>query len=355
MGSAEWNPALLSGVGRGVIGSVLRAGLIGYGYWGPNLARNFNSSNAFRLARIADLSEKRRDLAQRSYPAVQVGADPAELIEAADIDVVVVATPVFTHYEFAKAALQSGKHVWVEKPICSNLEQARELADLAGTLEKVLMVDHTFLFTGAVQQMKEFVDKGDLGDLYYYDSVRINLGIFQHDCNVIWDLAPHDFSIMDYLLGPSARAVSAQGRDHFGTGFEDVAYVTVHYDNNLIAHFHVNWLSPVKIRRTLIGGSKKMLVWDDNNVDERLKVYNKGMEVTTREGLYRVLATPRFGDMYAPVISNTEALTAEVEYFANCIEKGATPFNDGAAGARIVAMLEATDRSLRGNGRLIEL
>ncbi|MEX2015610.1 MAG: Gfo/Idh/MocA family oxidoreductase [Candidatus Hydrogenedentales bacterium] len=334
---------------------MLRVGLVGYGYWGPNLARNFAGNPECRLVRIADMSDKRRKLAQSNFAGTDVVDDAARVTQADDIDVAVIATPVFTHYELAKAALQHGKHVWVEKPMTSNSEQARELIDLADSKGVTLMVDHTFLFTGAVQEMKKLVDGDELGKLYYYDSVRINLGLFQHDINVIWDLAPHDLSIMDYLLGPSAQAVSAHGCGHFETGFEDVAYVTVFYPDNLIAHFHVNWLSPVKLRRTVVGGSNKMLVWDDLNAEERLKIYNKGMEVTTREGIYRVLATPRVGEMYAPIVPNTEALKAEVEYFVECVNEKKRPFNDGAAGGRIVSMLEATSRSLEQAGAIIEL
>ena len=214
---------------------------------------------------------------------------------------------------------------------------------------------HTFLFTGAVKMMKELIDGDELGKLYYYDSVRINLGLFQHDINVVWDLAPHDFSIMDYLLGPKAQAVSAHGRGHFDTGLEDVAYVSVFYPDNLIAHFHVNWLSPVKLRRTVIGGAKKMLLWDDLNKEEQLKIYDKGMDVKTQEGLFRILATPRHGAMHAPIVPAPEALGSEVEYFAQCIHAGQQPHNGARAGARIVELLEATDRSLKADGRTIEL
>ncbi|MBI5092146.1 MAG: Gfo/Idh/MocA family oxidoreductase [Candidatus Hydrogenedentes bacterium] len=333
---------------------MLNVGLIGYGYWGPNLARNFDRRAECRLAQISDMRENRRALAKAAFPHTEV-VDDERILAAPDIDVMVIATPVFTHFDLAKKALLNGKHVWIEKPMTSNSEQARELVELAESKGLTLMVDHTFLFTGAVQKMKELVDSGELGDLYYYDSVRINLGLFQHDINVIWDLAPHDLSIMDYLLGPSVRAVSAQGSDHFKTGFEDVAYVNVFYDNNLMAHFSLNWLSPVKIRRTIVGGAKKMLVWDDVSQEEKIKIYNKGMEVTTREGVYRILATPRVGDMTAPVISNTEALATEVDYFISCIREKKRPINDGHAGLRVVSILEATDQSLREGGKIIEL
>lgn len=333
---------------------MLRTGLVGYGYWGPNLARNFNAHPAFALTRIADMSENQRKRAGAAFPGVDIVAEPS-VVRDPDIDVVVIATPVFTHFDLAKEALQNGKHVWVEKPMTSTSAQARELADLAEKHGRSLIVDHTFLFTGAVKMMKDLIDRDELGNLYYFDSVRINLGLFQHDVNVVWDLAPHDFSIMDYLLGPKALAVSAHGRGHFDTGLEDVAYVSVFYPDNLIAHFHVNWLSPVKIRRTVIGGAKKMLVWDDLNKEEQIKIYDKGMDVQTQEGLYRVLATPRHGAMHAPIVPALEALRTEVDYFAECIHAVKQPHNGGRAGARIVELLEATDRSLKEDGRVIEL
>lgn len=333
---------------------MLRTGLVGYGYWGPNLARNFNAHPAFDLVRIADMSENQRKRAAAAFPQVETVAEPS-VVRDPDIDVVVIATPVFTHFDLAKEALLNGKHVWVEKPMTSTSAQARELADLAEKQNRTLIVDHTFLFTGAVRMMKDLIDKDELGKLYYFDSVRINLGLFQHDVNVVWDLAPHDFSIMDYLLGPKALAVSAHGRGHFDTGLEDVAYVSVFYPDNLIAHFHVNWLSPVKIRRTVMGGAKKMLVWDDLNREEQIKIYDKGMEVQTQEGLYRVLATPRNGAMHAPIVPALEALKTEVDYFAECINAGTQPHNGARAGARVVELLEATDRSLKENGKMIEI
>lgn len=333
---------------------MLRIGLIGYGYWGPNLARNFSGHPECQLSCISDMNADRRAQAALAYPQAKVVAD-ADIVADADLDVIVIATPVFTHYPLAKAALEHGKHVWVEKPMTSSSVQARELTALAESQGRILMVDHTFLFTGAVRKMKTLVDSGEIGDLYYYDSVRINLGIFQHDVNVVWDLAPHDLAIMDFLLGPKAEAISAHGRGHFDTGLEDVAYVSVFYPGNLIAHFHLNWLSPVKIRRTVVGGSKKMLVWDDLNREEQIKIYNKGMDVETREGMYRILATPRSGEMYAPVVPAVEALRAEVAYFVECVNNNQTPLNGGAAGTRIVQMLEATDRSLKQNGAVIPL
>lgn len=334
---------------------MLRVGLIGFGYWGPNLARNFQGHRECELVRICDMSEKRRRFAKETHRNCDLVSDPESITRAADIDVVVIATPVFTHYELAKEALLNGKHVWVEKPMTSTSAQARELTELADSKGLSLIVDHTFIYTGAVQAMKKLIETGELGDLYYFDSVRVNLGIFQHDINVIWDLAPHDLSIMDYLLGPKVRAVSAHARGHFNTGLEDVAYLTVFYENDLIAHFHLNWISPVKLRRTVVGGSKKMLIWDDLNPDERIKIYDKGMDVRTLEGKYRILATPRVGEVYSPVINEIEALRSEVAVFVESILESVKLLNDGHAGTRIVDILEATDRSLSENGRVVEL
>ena len=334
---------------------MLRVGLVGYGYWGPNLARNFSRHPNFKLTCIADANAERRAAAAQAYPELEIVSDARRLCADPDTDVIVIATPVFLHYEFARQALLNGKHVWVEKPMTATSEQAKELVDLAESRGLILLVDHTFLFTGSVQKMKSLIDAGELGRIYYYDSVRVNLGIFQRDVNVIWDLAPHDFSIMDYLLGPTAKAVCAHGRGHYNTGLEDVAYVTVFYEGDLIAHFHLNWLSPVKMRRTLVGGSKRMLSLDDMNQEDGLKVYNKGMEVKTRQGRYDVLATPRFGEMYAPVVPNVEALKTEVDHFYDCIVDGQRPRNDGSAGLRVVKLLEATDRSLAGEGRVVDL
>jgi predicted dehydrogenase len=334
---------------------MLKIGLIGYGYWGPNLARNFSGNPECELVRIADRDQDRRGRAQTAHPNVEVVQDDADITGATDIDVVVIATPVFTHFDLGKTALENGKHIWMEKPMCSTADQCKELVDLAESKGLTLMVDHTFLFTGVVQKMKSLVESGALGDLYYYDSVRINLGLFQHDVNVLWDLAPHDISIMDYILGPSALAIAAHGVSHFNTGLEDVAYLSVFYENNLMAHFHVNWMSPVKIRRTVLGGSKKMLLWDDMDPEEKLRIYDKGADITTREDTYGILADYRIGEMVAPVIPTVEALGSEVAYFIECIEKQERPHNDGEAGLRVVKILEATDRSLKADGKLIEL
>jgi predicted dehydrogenase len=278
--------------------------------------------------------------------------DPAELMYCSEIDAIAVVTPVWTHYELAKAALQNGKHVFVEKPFTSNAVQAEELIALAERKNLKIMVDHTFLFTGAVQKIKHLLDEGALGKLYYYDSTRVNLGLFQHDVNVVWDLAPHDLSIIDHLIQKTPEAISATGQTHL-SGHEDVAFITLYFPDKVIAHINVNWLSPVKVRTTLIGGEKKMLVWNDLEADEKIKIYDKGVNVTSREGLYNLLVHYRSGDMWAPQIEQVEALSRELTYFVDCILNDQIPFNDGHAGLRVVKMLEAANRSMQKRGELV--
>ncbi len=299
---------------------------------------------------ICDLDEKRLNVAKSAYPFLKGYSDPKEIINSADIQAVAIVTPVYTHYELAKAALENGKHVFVEKPFTSNVKQAEQLISLAHKKNLIIMVDHTFLFTGAVKKIREVLDTQELGSLFFYDSTRVNLGLFQHDINVVWDLAPHDFSIMNYLINKDPIAISAQGTEHFGTGLEDVAYIAAHFDNGFIAHFHCNWLSPVKIRKTLISGDKKMLVWDDLAADEKIKIYDRGVEFKNGDGVHQLLVSYRSGDMYSPKISNIEALLLEVEYFSECIEKNMNPLNNGEAGLKVVKMLEATDKSLKNGG-----
>jgi predicted dehydrogenase len=271
-----------------------------------------------------------------------------------DIDAIAVVTPVWTHYELAKAALENGKHIFVEKPFTSNAAQAEELISLAAQENLKIMVDHTFLFTGAVKKIKQLLQDGALGKLYYYDSTRVNLGLFQHDVNVLWDLAPHDLSIMDHLIQETPEAISATGQTHLN-GHEDVAFITLYFPNKIIAHINVNWLSPVKVRTTLIGGEKKMLVWNDLEADEKIKVYDKGVKISSPEGVYNLLVNYRSGDMWAPHLEQIEALSQELAYFADCIANDETPMNDGKAGLRVVRMLEAASESLIQRGALVYL
>ena len=243
----------------------------------------------------------------------------------------------------------------MEKPFTSTVAQAEELIELADKKNLKIMVDHTFLFTGAVRKIRELVDDDVLGDLYYYDSMRVNLGLFQHDINVIWDLAPHDLSIMDFIVDEKAEAIMASGKPHFNNGLEDIAFITVYFTNNVIGHFNVNWISPVKVRTTLIGGEKRMLVWNDLDADEKIRVYDKGVKVENAEGIYDLLVSYRSGDMWAPKVEQTEALRAEAEYFIDCILNDKTPFNDGHAGLRVIKMLEASNKSLKNEGKMVKL
>ncbi|MBP9853329.1 MAG: Gfo/Idh/MocA family oxidoreductase [Candidatus Omnitrophica bacterium] len=334
---------------------MLNFGVIGYGYWGPNIVRNLMSIRETNVKMISDLNPKVLERAQENYPSVEITTDIEQIFKNPGIDVVAIITPVSTHFQLAKRALECGKHIFVEKPFTFNVKQAEELITLAERNRLTIMVDHTFLFTGAVRRIKEEIDHGLLGDIYYYDSTRVNLGLFQQDVNVIWDLAPHDFSILDYLLMKTPTKISAVGIDHFDRGIENIAYVTMYFQENLIAHFNFNWLSPVKMRNTLIGGSKRMLVWDDLQTDEKLKIYDKGVDIDSKEGIYRSLIDYRLGDMRSPRVDPSEALKQELIYLVKCIENNQTPINDGHAGLRVVRMLEATDESLKHGGKVIKI
>lgn len=303
---------------------------------------------------IADLDANARHRAQRTYPSLRITADPGEIVTSTLIDAVAVVSPVWTHYELTKTALMNGKHVFVEKPFTLNAAQGEELVELAERRSLKIMVDHTFLFTGAVRKISQLVDEDALGKLYYYDSTRVNLGLLQHDVNVLWDLAPHDLSIMDHLIREMPEAVVATGEKHLND-YEDVAYMTLYFPGKTIAHINVNWLSPVKVRMTLIGGEKRMVVWNDLVADEKVRIYDRGVKTTTQEGVYKLLVNYRSGDMYAPQLEQVEALQLELKYFVDCISNGETPFNDGRAGLRVVRMLEAASESLRHRGSLVKL
>ncbi|HEY1807502.1 MAG TPA: Gfo/Idh/MocA family oxidoreductase [Acidobacteriaceae bacterium] len=329
-------------------------GVIGYGYWGPNVVRNLSTLEGSQVLAIAELNPAAQKRAQKAYPGIQITADTNEVLTSPEIDAIAVITPVWTHFELAKAALENGKHVFVEKPFTSNVQQGEELIELAERKGLTIMVDHTFLFTGAVRKISHLMKEGTLGRLYYYDSTRVNLGLFQHDINVLWDLAPHDLSIMDYLIDGRPEAIVATGQSHLNS-HEDVAYMTVYFPENVIAHINVNWLSPVKVRTTLIGGEKRMLVWNDLEADEKVKVYDKGVNITNNEGVYRLLVNYRSGDMWAPQLEQVEALREELTYFVDCVTHSKKPFNDGCAGLRVVQMLESATQSLRERGALVYL
>jgi len=332
---------------------VIRIGIIGYGYWGPVVARNFQATDGCQLVSVCDAKPAAQERARKALPGIRVTGDVSEIVRSPDIDAVAVITPVWTHFEFAKAALENGKHVFVEKPFTASSSEASQLIDLAAARKLQIMVDHTFLFTGAVRKIRQLINQGVLGKLFYYDSSRVNLGLFQHDVNVVWDLAPHDLAIMNYLIDAEPESVSATGQCHLN-GLEDMAYLSVYFPS-MLAHISVNWLSPVKVRTTLLGGEKKMVVWNDMEADEKVKVYDKGVEITNGQGVYDLLVSYRSGDMWAPKVDQTEALKVEAKYFVECIEKNETPFNDGIAGLRVVRLLEAAAQSLKNRGRPVQL
>jgi predicted dehydrogenase len=332
----------------------IRIGVIGYGYWGPNIVRNFHGQEGSRVVAVCDRSPKALQRVSQSYPDMLTTTDYDELLRATDIDAIAIVTPVWTHYELAKIALKNGKHVFVEKPFTCKEAQAEELIELADRKNLKIMVDHTFLFTGAVKRIQGLIGDGTLGDLFYYDSTRVNLGLFQHDVNVIWDLAPHDLSIMNYLIKEKPEAVVATGERHLNA-VADVAFITLYYPNKVIGHINVNWLSPVKVRTTLIGGEKKMLVWNDLEADEKIKVYDKGVQISNGDGRYELLVSYRSGDMWSPRVEQVEALKVEAAYFVDCIMNNKTPFNDGVAGLQVVRMLQAADQSLHEKGKVIAL
>jgi len=333
----------------------INIGVIGYGYWGPNIVRNFSTANGATLFSVCDSDSAALARCKQNYKNIHVCSDYRDITRLFEINAVAIITPVSTHFEIAKDALLHQKHIFIAKPFTLKQDEAKELIDIANKNKLIIMVDHTFLFTGAVRKIKSLIDEDALGNLFYYDAIRVNLGLFQSDVNVIWDLAPHDLSIMDYVVHEKPAAISATGADHFSRGLVDMAYVTIFFDSNIITHLNLNWLSPVKIRRTLIGGEKKMLVWNDVKIDEKLMIYDKGVDVTTKEGMYKILVDYRMGDMWSPRLDRTEALRNETQYFIDCIVKGDVPINDGESGLRIVKMLEAADESIRQDGRKIKL
>jgi predicted dehydrogenase len=335
---------------------IINVGVIGCGYWGPNLVRNFSEIPGAKVKTVSDFRLDLLTKMQARYPTIEITTDCKDIFNDPEIDAVAIATPVSTHYNLALAALQAGKHVMVEKPMTETTEQSLRLIAEAEQRNLVLIVDHTFVYTGAVRKMQELVSKNELGDIYYYDSVRVNLGLFQHDVNVLWDLAVHDLSIMDYVLDAKPYAVSATGISHIPDGPENIAYLTLFFERNLIAHLHVNWLAPVKVRRTLIGGSQKMVVFDDLDPSEKVKVYDKGITLNDpAQPSYQMMIGYRAGDMWAPHLEVTEALRTEALHFVQCIRTGDRPITDGQAGLRVVRILEAATQSLKQQGQLIKL
>jgi len=333
---------------------MINIGIVGYGYWGPNLVRNFAETPGANVAAVADFDTAKLEIVQRRFPAVKVTTRYQDLLDDPNIDAIAVATPVNTHYALGLAALKAGKHLWLEKPMCETAVQARELVDEAERRNLVLLVDHTFIYTGAVRKMAEIMKSGELGRVYYYDSIRVNLGLFQRDVSVISDLAVHDFSILDYLLGEHPVAVSASGTNHFPGTPENLAYVTLFYESGTIAHANVSWLAPVKVRQILVGGSKKMITYDDLEPSEKIKVYDKGISFTDDpQKIQEMRVGYRTGDMWAPKLSITEALRLEGEHFVDCIENNKVPQTDGHLGVRVVELIEAANSSMRRRGETV--
>ena len=331
---------------------LLRIGVIGYGYWGPNVVRNFYNAKDATVVSVCDMSEAALGRVQQLYPSMNVTTSTSDIFRNPDIDAVAIVTPISQHYPLAKEALEAGKHVFVEKPFTSCVSEAEELIELAEQKNLQIMVDHTFIYTGAVRKIHELIELSELGSLYYYDSTRVTLGMFQPDSNVVWDLATPDLAILYYLLPNEPEAIVATGEKHVN-GIEDMAFVTMYFSDNVIAHLNVNWLSPVKIRTTLIGGEKRMLVWDDLEADEKIKVYDKGVERRSSDPDYDLRVNYRAGDMWAPRVESVEALALEAQRFVDCVSSGTAADNDGHAGLRVVRMLEAIDESMSHKGKMV--
>ena len=335
----------------------IKVGVIGCGYWGPNLIRNFNENAYTDIQYACDLDLKSLEKIKLRYPSVITTRHYHDLLRDKDLQVIAVATPVHTHYKLASEILNAGKHLLVEKPLAASVKEAEKLVNLAEKKNLMLFVDHTFIYTGAVRKMKDFISSGELGNLFYFDSVRVNLGLFQSDVNVVWDLAAHDVSIMDYIVSDQPKSVVAMGGSHTDNGIEDIAYVTVKFEGELMAHFHVNWMSPVKIRRIIMGGSKKMIVFDDLDPAEKIKIYDKGITFTKtdKELMYQNIVQYRIGDMHAPKIDQTEASKVLVDHLVDCIIKKKKPITDGESGLRVVRILEAADKSIKKGGVKVTL
>lgn len=335
---------------------MLGISVIGYGYWGPNLVRNFSQVPNVRVVSVCDQRPERRAYVESVYPAIKTCADVRDVWSNPTIDAVAIATPVSSHYELALQALRAGKHVFVEKPFTTTSEEAERLIEEAEKRQLTLMVDHTFVYTSAVRKIKELIDDGSTGKIMYYDSVRVNLGLFQHDVNVLWDLAVHDLSIMDFLFERSPVTIAATGMAHVRGQPENLAYLTCYFSDDLIAHFHVNWLAPVKVRQTLIGGSQKMIVYDDIEMSEKIKVYDKGITLSDNPAdIYQLKVGYRAGDMWAPRLDNIEALQIEANHFVDCITKRRKPLTDGSVGLRVVRILEAASQSIAQRGAPVNL
>jgi len=334
---------------------MIKIAVAGYGYWGPNLVRNIQESGKASVVTCCDMNTDRLKQVASKYPSIRTTTSYDDVLNDPSVNAVVIATPVATHYEFARKALERGKHVLLEKPATSSTAEAEKLVELAEKHSLTYMIDHTFIYTGAVRKMKEVVDQGELGDIYYLDSVRINLGLFQRDVNVLWDLAPHDIAILEHLVKERPVSVCATGACHVGNGHENVAYLTVYFNSGMIAHFHNNWLSPVKVRTMLVGGSKKTIHYDDMEVSEKIKIYDRGVDIDTTEGVHDARVSYRLGDMWAPRLDQTEALRLMAGEFIDCIQTGRRCITDGTSGLNVVRILEASEMSIKHRGKEIKL
>lgn len=334
---------------------MIKIGIIGYGYWGPNLVRNFSLNENCTVKSVADKSEVRLNVLKKLYPDVEILTDADDIISDNDIDAVIIATPVFTHFNLALKALKSGKHVLLEKPMTATVKEAAELIEVAENMGLVLMVDHTFLYTGAVQRIKSIIDDGHIGEMRYFDSTRINLGLFQPDINVLWDLAPHDLSILLYLTNEKPVSVNATGISHTKNGLENIAFLTINFNSDLIAHFNCSWSSPVKVRQTLIGGDKKMIVYNDLEPSEKLRIYDTGYDINLIDDMSKIMVDYRTGDVYIPKLKSHEALSAVANDFINSILHNTKPVSDNIIGLDVVKILEAAQLSIKQNGSLIEI
>ena len=339
-------------MGQGLVGIAV----VGYGYWGPNLVRNFANTDGAHVVAVSDLDADKLSLARRRHPGITTTTETSDLLTNSRIDAIAIATPVQSHYKLALAALRAGKHVFLEKPLAQTSDQVRHLIEEAERRKLILMVDHTFLYTPAVQKIRELIVGGSLGDIYYYNGIRASLGLFQTDVNVIWDLAVHDISIIQYILDENPVAVSATGACHVAGTQANMAHMTLFFQSSCVAHVSVNWLSPVKIRQTFIGGSRKMIVYDDLEATEKIKIYDKGITVRrAEEDAHQFRIGYRAGDVWVPHLSVKEALETEAEHFVNCVRTGASPISNGTTGLQVVEILEATSRSIAAQGKPVTL
>jgi predicted dehydrogenase len=330
---------------------VVNVGVVGCGYWGPNLIRNFSNLKSSRVVSCADVKEDRLSHMKQLYPTIRATNDFREILKDPEIDAVIIATPVAQHYPVAKEALEAGKHVFVEKPLAQSVEEGKALVELAARLGRTLMVGHTFVFTAAVNKIKDLIWSGELGEIHYVASSRVNLGIFQEDINVVWDLAPHDISIMNYVLNSRPVSVSAVGQSYIRPGIEDVAFLTLKYPQAALANIHVSWLNPNKIRSTTVVGSKKMLVYDDISSLEKIRIYDKGVTMTPHYDTFGEFhLSYRYGDIMIPRLDDAEPLKTECQHFVDVIEKGVLSRSDGDHGLDVLLALETAGRALRARG-----